>query len=59
MLKFGGVGGSSVKSRVWYKSVKEAVLDYQRRILVDFLPVLVSDFSTSVVVKFRRGNIHV
>ena len=36
--------------------MKEAVLDYQRRLLDDFLPVLVRDFSTSIVVKFSRGK---
>ena len=56
MLQLGGIGGSRAKTRVWFKFVKEAVLDYQRKLLEEFLPVLVSDFSGSVVVKVTRGK---
>ena len=57
MLQLGGVGGLRSKTRVWFKAVKVAALDYQRKILEDFLPVLVHDFSKSVVVKFSRGKL--
>ena len=57
MLQLGGDGGVRARAKAsWYKAVKEAVLDYQRRLLDDFLPVLVRDFSTSAVVKFSRGK---
>ena len=56
MLQLGGVGGLRVRTRAWFKSVKEAVNDYKTKILEGFLPVLVSDFSRSVVVKVIKGK---
>ena len=58
MRKFCGVGGRRAKTRAWFKAAKEAVRDYEKSILEDFLPVLVSDFRESVVVKFASGKIN-
>ena len=49
-------GRQQDRKRSWYKTVKEAILDYQRKVLEEFLPVLVKDFSTSQIVKFHGGK---
>ena len=51
-----GAKSAGAKKRGWFKVVKEAIQDYQQRIQLDFLPVLVNDFSRTVVVKFTRGR---
>ena len=56
LRKFCGVGGERAKKRAWFKAAKEAVLDYQKNVLDDFLPVLVRDFRESMVVKFSNGK---
>ena len=58
MRKFCGVGGRRAKTRAWFKAAKEAVRDYEKSILEDFLPVLVRDFRESVVVKFASGKMN-
>ena len=44
------------RKRSWYKTVKGAILEYQRKVMEEFLPVLVKDFSTSQIVKFQGGK---
>ena len=47
MKQFSCLGGVRAKNRAWFKAAKEGVQDYQKKILEDFLPVLVSDFKES------------
>ena len=49
-------GAKSAGDKKRFKVVKEAIQDYKQRIQLDFLPVLVNDFSRTVVVKFTRGR---
>ena len=56
LKKFCGLVASNTKKREWFKAAKEAVLEYQKDVMEEFLPVLVSDFRESVVVKFTRGR---
>ena len=49
-------GRQQDRKRSWYKTVKEAILEYQRKVMEEFLPVLVKDFSTSQIVKFQGGK---
>ena len=56
LQKFCGLVVARAKKRGWFKAAKEAVLEYQKGIIEDFLPVLVSDFKESVEVKFTSGK---
>ena len=56
MQKFSGLVAARTKKRDWFKAAKEAVQEYQKNVVEDFLPVLVSDFRESVVVKFTSGR---
>ena len=49
-------GSHQDRKRSWFKTVKEAILEYQRKVMEEFLPVLVKDFSTSQIVKFQGGK---
>ena len=45
------------KRRPWFKAVKAAVNEYQRKVREDFLPVLVSDFGGDIAISFTGGMI--
>lgn len=55
MMQVGG-RNQSAKKRDWFKAVKAALDNYDHRILNEFLPVLVEDFSKSLVVKFSGAK---
>ena len=44
------------KQKSWFASSKAGINEYQRKMKEDFLPVLVSDFSKKLVVKFSAGR---
>ena len=50
-------GRQQEKKRSWYIAVKAAIAEYQRKVKDEFLPVLVKDFGSSIIVKFSGGNI--
>jgi hypothetical protein len=51
------VGGSQgKKQKTWFIAVKAAINEYQQRLKEDFLPVLLNDFSSKMVVKFSGGK---
>ena len=50
-------GRQQEKKRSWYIGVKAAIAEYQRKVKDEFLPVLVKDFGSSIIVKFSGGNI--
>ena len=52
------IGGvRSIRKKTWFVAVKAAVIEYQRILKEDFLPVLVKDFGTKMVVKFSGGKL--
>ena len=44
------------KKRVWVSAAKDAIREYQRKVKEEFLPVLVKDFSSEIVVRFSGGK---
>ena len=56
MMKNVAGRSAGAKKRGWFMKVKDAIKDYQHNIQEDFLPVLVKDFSTKIVVKFKGGK---
>ena len=56
MMKNVAGRSAGARKRGWYMNVKDAIKDYQHKIQEDFLPVLVKDFSSKIVVKFKGGK---
>ena len=56
MMKNVAGRSAGARKRGWYMNVKDAIKDYQQKIQEDFLPVLVKDFSSKIVVKFKGGK---
>ena len=50
------IGDRNSKRRVWVMAAKKAVKEYQQKVQELFLPVLVQDFSTKLVIQFRKGK---
>ena len=44
------------KQKAWFTAVKAAMNEYQQRFKEEFLPTLLNDFSTEMVVKFNGGK---
>lgn len=55
MSKAAGQTGAA-KKKGWYKSVKEAIKEYQDMLQKEFLPTIVEDFASKIIVKFSGGK---
>ena len=55
MGQIAGMSNRKVKKNRWYIAVRNIIQEYQQNVKEEFLPVLLSDFSTRMVVKFS-GN---
>ena len=47
---------AGVKKKGWFKTVKEFIIEYENKLLEEFLPVLVKDFTSKNIVKFSGGK---
>jgi hypothetical protein len=48
----------TAKKKVWFTAVKAVLQEYQHNIQEEFLPVLVQDFGSELIIKFSGGKIN-